>query len=233
MRWLDYAWKARQTARFRALHHKYRHHTMIPRDIYVANLHAVLAMHKVAGCIIECGVWRGGMMAGIAEVLGPERSYHLFDSFEGLPDAKPIDGPAALAYQAGSDRPGYFDNCRADVCDAQEAMRLASATDVHFHVGWFAQTMSAFMPEEPIALLRLDSDWFDSTMTCLTQLVPHMAPGGVILVDDYYTWDGCCHAIHTYLARENRPLRIRQPHDRVCVLVIPRESPQTTATAPV
>jgi len=231
MRWLNYAWKARQTARFRALHYEYRQHTMIPPEVYAANLQATLSVHKIPGCVIECGVWRGGMIAGIAELLGPDRTYHLFDSFEGLPDAKPIDGPAALAYQASQDAPGYFDNCRAELREAQDAMARAGVPSVRYHVGWFAQTLPGFTPDDPIALLRLDGDWFESTMTCLTHLVPQMAPGGLILVDDYYTWDGCCKAVHAYLAQQNLPLRIRQTHDRVCTLAIPHEQPQSVGMA--
>lgn len=44
---------------------------------------------------MECGVWRGGMIASISEILGNNREYYLFDSFEGLPQAKEIDGIAA------------------------------------------------------------------------------------------------------------------------------------------
>jgi O-methyltransferase len=216
---------ARQAWYRRCLHRiydKYRAHTMIPADTYVANLMAALRMRAVAGGVVECGVWRGGMIAGLAEVLGPERQYHLFDSFEGLPDAQDVDGPAARAYQQDRTSPVYFDNCRAEMHFAEEAMQMAGARNVTLHKGWFAETLPNFTPAEPIALLRLDGDWFESTLTCLTHLYDHMAPGGLILIDDYYTWDGCCRAVHEFLVRRSLPIRISQPAPRLCALKVPR-----------
>lgn len=70
---------------------------MITADDYVENLRLARWVGQVRGSIIECGTWRGGMIAGIADVLGRDRRYYLFDSFEGLPPAKEIDGAAALA----------------------------------------------------------------------------------------------------------------------------------------
>src|SRR5437016_4177003 len=69
----------------RRIYEKYRHHSMIPPATYIRNLELAQRVQNVKGCIIECGVWRGGMIAGIAEVLGPDRDYLLFDSFEGMP----------------------------------------------------------------------------------------------------------------------------------------------------
>lgn len=64
----------------------------------------------------------GGMSAAMAPVLGGERKYELFDSFEGLPPGKDIDGVAAHAWQAAKDDPEYRDNCRASEDDARAAM---------------------------------------------------------------------------------------------------------------
>src|SRR5258708_35528739 len=64
---------------------KYRRHTMIPPLVYMGNLALAQRFKHIKGCVVECGVWRGGMSAGLAEVLGPERHYYLFDSFRGLP----------------------------------------------------------------------------------------------------------------------------------------------------
>src|SRR5437868_2412691 len=88
---------------------RYRHYTMIPRDLYVENLRLAERLAPVEGCVVECGVWRGGMSAGLADVL-PGRIHYLFDSFEGLPKAKEIDGPGALVWQANTTAPNYFNN---------------------------------------------------------------------------------------------------------------------------
>jgi O-methyltransferase len=75
--------------------------------------------------------------------------------------------------------------------------------------GFFENTFQTFDPP-PIAVLRLDADWYDSTMACLNKLWNHVLPGGLILIDDYYTWDGCARAVHEFLASTKAAERIRQ-----------------------
>ena len=69
---------------------------MVSPPMYADNIDLARRVQDIPGDVVECGVWRGGMVAGIASVLsGQNRTYHLFDSFEGLPEAKDIDGNAA------------------------------------------------------------------------------------------------------------------------------------------
>ena len=39
---------------------------MIPESIYKDNLVLAERVRNIPGCVVECGVWRGGMIAGIA-----------------------------------------------------------------------------------------------------------------------------------------------------------------------
>ena len=199
---------------------KYRNYTMIPKESYLRNLQLASLQHSVAGCVVECGVWKGGMIAGMAEVLGNERDYVLFDSFEGLPPVKPVDGPAAFAWQSNKEGPNYHNNCTASRSDAETAMCLAKATRTHFVQGWFDRTLPGYQPPTQISVLRLDGDWYESTMACLQHLYKHMAKGGVIIIDDYYAWDGCSRAVHDFLAAEKLALRIRQLDNDVCFLTV-------------
>ncbi|HYW09483.1 MAG TPA: TylF/MycF/NovP-related O-methyltransferase, partial [Longimicrobium sp.] len=198
---------------------RFRNDTMVTPGFYLRNLALVERYRNVAGAVVECGVWKGGMIAGMASVLGPDREYYLFDSFEGLPPAQAIDGESALRWQASTDSPWYFDNCAADIRFAEDAMRRAGARDVHLIRGLFDQTLPGFVPRSPIAILRLDGDWYASTMTCLTHLYPHVARGGLIIIDDYHTWDGCARAVHDYLSRHSTPDRISQYGDEICYIV--------------
>jgi len=146
------------------------------------------------------------MSAAMAELLRPERTYYLFDSFEGLPPARAdVDGAAAIAYQANPANPLYYDNCRASFEEADAVMRRAGVPSYRLIKGWHKDTLKDFVPTRPIAVLRLDSDWYDSTMECLTALYPHVCAGGLILIDDYYGWDGCARAVHDFLSREALP----------------------------
>ncbi len=202
---------------YRQTYERFRQYTMIPPGTFAANLELAERAMNLDGCVVECGVWRGGMSAAIASVLGGEREYFLFDSFKGLPKAKEIDGIAALKWQQNTDDPNYYDNCTAEPEYAEQAMHLAGVRHFRLVQGWFENTIPGYTFPSPIALLRLDADWYDSTMICLDHLFPQVAPSGIIILDDYYTWDGCSRALHDYLSRHSASERIRS-HKNVCYL---------------
>jgi O-methyltransferase len=187
------------------IYQRHKEYTRLPAEIYVANLEVLERFADVEGCVVECGVWRGGMSAGMADLLGDGRTYYLFDSFEGLPEAKPIDGPKALDWQAR----GEIDNCRTEEQFAREAMSRSKSGKYELHKGWFENTLKDFRPAEPIAVLRLDADWYSSTAECLNHLYPLVREGGLVLIDDYYAWTGCSRAVHDYLAANALADRIR------------------------
>ena len=201
----------------RRMFSRYSQFTMIPRETFVENI-VLCQQWAASGCIVECGVWRGGMSAGMADTL-PGRSHFLFDSFEGLPPAREIDGPAALAWQADIDAPGYHDNCSAEKSFSHTAMAMSRAGSFELIQGWFSSTLPGFRPPEPIGVLRLDADWYDLTMDCLVNLYRHVAPRGLIILDDYHQWDGCSRALHDFLAAEKRTERICQSPGGVCFML--------------
>lgn len=187
-----------QDLRYREVATRFRPFTMVPETAYVENLALGALVKDIPGDVVECGVWRGGMIGGIATVLGNSRKYWLFDSFEGLPPAREIDGIAALEWQSDTQGRNYYDNCSAEEGFARQAMRLSGCDDVEFVKGWFKDTVHQ-APVSRIALLRLDGDWYDSTITCLEAFYSRVANGGVTIIDDYYQWDGCSRAVHSTL----------------------------------
>jgi hypothetical protein len=191
---------------------------MIPGHVYVSNLLTTAAYRGVEGCVIECGVWRGGMIAGIAEILGRDRDYYLFDSFEGLPAPTAVDGDSAFtcALNAGNAASHY--NCKAEATFAQKAMQMAKARNVHIVQGWFKDTIPSFVPPTKIALLRLDGDWFESTWVALNHFYKYMAADGIIILDDYYNWEGCAKAVHKFIADNELPARIDRSFGFTCIL---------------
>lgn len=200
------------------LFEKYKSFTMIRLADFEANLNLVSRFSHIGGDYVECGVWRGGMSAAISEMLGPDRRVHLFDSFEGLPAAKEIDGEDALKWQKSVNDPGYFNNCAAEVGFVEQAMRLAGNSNYAVYPGWFADTLPHFEPRS-VGILRLDGDWYDSIMTSLIHLFPMVVKGGLIILDDYGQWDGCSRAVHKYLADTNSPSRIEKFSDTVSYIV--------------
>jgi O-methyltransferase len=204
-----------------AVYEKYAAFTMIAKSEYLLNLQLAETVGGIEGAVVECGVWRGGMIAGIAEVLGSSREYILCDSFQGLPNAQPVDGAAALMWQSDKAGPTYHENCTAAEEVARAAMALSPARRVQVVAGWFDKTLPQVCVDSGIALLRLDADWYDSTMACLEALYGRVVPGGLVIIDDYYTWDGCACAVHDFLSRRKISARIRQRADAVCYIQVP------------
>lgn len=142
---------------------------MITREDYVDNLLIAKKITAVHGNIIECGTWKGGMIAGIATLLENKRNYHLFDSFEGLPPAKEVDGEKAIAWQRDTESAIYFDNCTADISFAKKAMEVAGITNYQLHKGWFSETtpkyqgawLSVFRQLGVENTLGVDGNWVD------------------------------------------------------------------------
>jgi O-methyltransferase len=218
--------------RWRCIYEECRASTMIPEASFLDNLRLAETVRGVPGCVVECGVWRGGMSAGLCRLLGAGRTYYLFDSFQGLPPAQVIDGAAAIRWQQDKTSSTYYDNCSATPELASAAMQRAGASSFHLVKGWFNETLPAFSCSEPVALLRLDGDWYDSTMICLESLFDRVPEQGIIILDDYYAWDGCSRALHDFLSRRSATERIRSLGD-VCYLIkLPKTQPKTPAIAP-
>lgn len=192
--------------RMRAIYRKYHDFTLVPKRKAIANLLLCLEQAPPTGCIVECGVWRGGMSAALADVLRG-RVFYLFDSFEGMPPPRDIDGKAALDFQRDENAKSVL---RVDQTFAEKAMRMSSAKTFHLTKGWFKETLGGLKLPEPIAVLRLDGDWYDSTIECLNNLYPQVMPGGLIILDDYFTFEGCSRAVHDYLSKYQTGDRIYQ-----------------------
>ena len=207
--------------RFRvcAIYRRFQGFTMIPRDIYTANLRLTQRMYDIPGDVVECGVWRGGMSGGMATLLGGARRYWLFDSFEGLPAPDERDGADALRYHHDEGSPHFNDNCRADKAIADEAMARSGASDVCVIKGWFNDTLPNFPMDRRIAVLRLDGDWYGSVMCCLRNLYPRVVQGGLIIIDDYYYWDGASRAVHDFLSEISSADRVSQFDNQVAYIL--------------
>jgi O-methyltransferase len=171
---------------------------------------------RIAGDLVECGVWRGGsafLMAGLLRRRGVrDRRVWLFDSFAGLPPPEEIDGPKAIAYARDVASPGYFENCRADLNGVEAAVAgLGLGAYVRIVKGWFEQTLPEFRERVgPISVLRVDADWYSSVRCCLENLFDQVSAGGFIVLDDYFTWDGCAVAVHEFLGARRLAYRIER-----------------------
>lgn len=167
-----------------------------------------VARHGIPGDIVECGVWRGGSMMAAARTLmeagETSRRLYLFDTFAGMPPPsghdRCHDQRRAEELLADAD-PSVEDSiwCVASLDDVQQAMSSVGYPheNVRYVQGRVEETVPAQAPER-IALLRLDTDWYESTKHELEHLMPRMSPGAVVIIDDYGWWQGARKAVDEY-----------------------------------
>jgi hypothetical protein len=177
-----------------------------------------VARHDVPGAFVECGVWRGGssMLVALAlrEFGATDRDLWLFDTFEGMSDPTEHDVEARTGIRAdqhldivGKVRESHT-FAYASLAEVQRNMELVRHPSgrVHYLQGKVEETVPAQAPAE-IAVLRLDTDWYESTRHELEHLWPRVLPNGVLIIDDYGHWAGARKAVDEYFAgRDDAPL---------------------------
>lgn len=174
----------------------------------------------VPGAIVECGVWRGGSMMAVAKTLldggSGERDLYLFDTFEGMTDPTERDrdqlgrsAESLLAAETATADSHLW--ARAPLDGVRKVMESVGypASRLHFVKGRVEETVPEHAPES-ISLLRLDTDWYESTLHELEHLYPRLSAGGVLILDDYGRWQGAREATDEYFrAHPPRPLLVR------------------------
>lgn len=197
--------------------------TMVSPERLLACMDATeyVVRRGVPGALVECGVWQGGSMLAMIFTLQREgvtnRDVYLFDTFEGMTrpanidttkygrDALPIWHQAQSAGRRAWDWWFHADHFNIDSVKETIYATGYPSERIHFVKGMVEETLPASAPES-IAILRLDTDWYESTKHELTHLYPLLSPGGVLLVDDYGHWDGCRRAVDEYFEREAAPV---------------------------
>jgi hypothetical protein len=186
--------------------------TGIARTLSTINAVEYVVRHGVAGAIVECGVWRGGNMMAAALALShykTTRPLYLFDTFTGMTQPNDVDkdlsGRAArLLYsrlQKKQDSTGWCE-ARIELVQSNMASTKYPNNLINLVEGPVESTLPLNAPEQ-IAVLRLDTDWYDSTLHELVHLYPRVSSGGVIIIDDYGHWKGARRAVDEYLSSQN------------------------------
>jgi hypothetical protein len=164
---------------------------------------------RIEGDFIEAGVWRGGgtiFMRGVLKAYEIEnRCVWVADSFEGLPEPDADKYPKEAQAHAGKVMSDVYKHFEATLEEVQQNFASYGLLDdrVRFLKGWFSDTLPN-APIERLALMRLDGDYYDSTMQALTALYAKVSPGGFVIIDDYGEdlWTYCREAVDTF-RREN------------------------------
>jgi O-methyltransferase len=177
---------------------------------------------NVPGDFAECGVWRGGSVLAMLLTLQEEgvsdRDVHLFDTFEGMTaptehDVSSIDPPALETWSQteGKAWSQFFDESIFNLEQVREALTTSGypAHRLHFVKGPVEDTLPTNAPNQ-LALLRLDTDWYESTRHELEHLYPRLTDGGVLIIDDYGHWDGARRAVDEYLEQTGQQLLLNR-----------------------
>lgn len=166
---------------------------------------------QLPGDFAECGVWRGGSVMAMARELQrlgvTDRRIWLYDTFAGMTDPTEADVEVGTGVTAAdmlrSTEVGDGNNvwCVAGRADVEANVRSTGYPFDHFTFveGDVSVTLHESAPEQ-IALLRLDTDWYESTRVGLEILYPRLVVGGVCILDDYGHWLGARRAVDEYFA---------------------------------
>jgi len=215
---------------FQPIFEKTREYTMTT----MANMYALYKAIKyiceaeIPGDIAECGVWKGGstMIAALTLLsLGEtNRRLWLYDTYAGMAQPAEIDiGPNEFSPQqrwenAEAGGLNTWNNAALD-----EVKQNLYSTDypqdkMNFVEGKVEDTIPGDAPEE-IALLRLDTDFYESTYHELEHLFPRLSPNGVLIIDDYGWWKGSREATDKYFAENQTKILLHRvdPSSRVAV----------------
>lgn len=157
-------------------------------------LASMVIRENIPGDFVECGVYAGAQCAAMAKALQyhgvTSRRVHLFDSFQGLPPAAPVDEEIYAAWGDKATDPKAV----CSLVRVQNNMRnwgIPNSLLVYWP-GWFNETVPEAVSEraqefriKQIAMLRLDGDLYSSTKVCMDHLYPLCVRGACVIVDDW------------------------------------------------
>ena len=174
--------------------------------------------HKIPGNIAECGVWRGGSMMAVARALmshgDSSRHLYLYDTFEGM--SEPTEHDKSLSGEPAKslldrDPVGTGIWCLASIEEVRTNILSTGYPDerVHFIKGKVEETLPFVLPDR-LALLRLDTDWYESTKHELIHLFPLLDSRGLLIIDDYGYWPGARKATDEYFSEHKLNLYLHR-----------------------
>ena len=186
--------------------------TSINRIVGLIDSVRYVCENKIPGAFVECGVWRGGsaMVAALKliEMGDQSRDLFLYDTFEGMSEPTDadvmFDGTSAKELLNPNEKKEDLANYWCFATDHTVRANVLSTgypgARVHLIKGKVEETIPAQMPSQ-ISILRLDTDWFESTAHELEHLYPLLAPNGVLIIDDYGHWAGARKAVDEYFSK--------------------------------
>ncbi len=171
-------------------------------DERVAGLHSALIgvyKNKIEGDFVECGVWMGGNVV-IAKkffdsVNDSKRKFYAFDTFEGM--TEPSENDPSKAHKIWNTTASCLGPLEQVIAEF-ESHKVYDDRIVIVKGDVRSTLLDKKNIPEKIAILRLDTDWYDSTKIELEILYEKLVNGGYLIIDDYGHWDGCKKAVDEF-----------------------------------
>ncbi len=172
--------------------------------------------NNIEGDFVECGVWKGGSAMLILKTLLKygidNKKIYLYDTFEGMsvPTEKDVSftgKKAEVLLQEQDKAVSHSVWCYSSLEEVKANIRQVGYPEenIVFVQGKVEETIPATIPEK-ICLLRLDTDWYESTQHELLHLYPLLAQRGILIIDDYGHWEGCRKAVDEYFEANEIPI---------------------------
>ncbi|WP_026763370.1 TylF/MycF/NovP-related O-methyltransferase [Sediminibacterium salmoneum] len=177
--------------------------------------------NNIGGALVECGVWKGGSMMAIAETLlalgVTDRELYLYDTFEGMtaPTEEDVDqlnrDAASQLQQDASKKSESVVWAYSGLAEVKQNIARTGypANKIHFIQGDILKTIPSHLPGTT-ALLRLDTDWYESTKHEMEHLYPLLVSKGILIIDDYGFWKGSKKAVDEYLQQHQIQLMLHR-----------------------
>jgi len=199
---------------FLEIYNKSRPYTMTSIERVYSLYKAVeyIVKLKVPGDMVECGVWKGGSSMAIASTLlkmnDTTRKIYLYDTYAGMsePTHKDVDFLGRLAIKEWEiNQEDDFNKWAYSALEETKRNLFKTGypkENLLFVKGRVEETIPKIIPDN-IALLRLDTDWYDSTYHELRYLFPRLSVNGIVIIDDYDFFKGQREAVDKYFKENN------------------------------
>jgi len=155
-----------------------------------------LKKEGIPGSFAELGVYKGDS-AKLLNLMDQDRTFHLFDTFEGFTEVDLIGETGKAAT--------YTTKNFADTSLEKVKARLNSEKFV-FHMGYFPNTAKG-LENETFSLVNMDADLYNPTKAGLEFFYPRLSPGGIIIIHDYNPdWPGIMQAVDEFAKTIPEPI---------------------------
>jgi len=173
-----------------------------------------LIKNNIDGDIVESGVYKGGNLILSKKVLNSfnisNKRIYGYDTFEGMTEPgendKDIFGENPFKMWKKSQKKDYNDWCYSSIEEVQKSFEkeIGNSQSLNLVKGRVEETLlkEENLPKK-ISLLRLDTDWYESSKIELEVLYPRLVKGGILIIDDYGHWEGVKKSVDDYFFDKN------------------------------